>query len=171
MTGKQQPSSEHPSLTNWGSLSSLQSCCRVNRKNRRPYLFSVHLLGELFRLHDPLPCAAHGKLINRASTRQHYRRKPGPGDAAIAIGASVPLRTWGALPWRLGGTDFFLLFPLNRLCFCVISLFSDEPRRLVSLLLRRLWIPDSAGLWNRSTSCAAFLELPRPPLGAGYGSR
>uniref|UniRef100_A0A0A9CXT1 Uncharacterized protein n=1 Tax=Arundo donax TaxID=35708 RepID=A0A0A9CXT1_ARUDO len=36
-----------------------------------------------------------------------------------------PLRTWGALPWRLGGMDLLFFCPLNRLCFCVISLLSD----------------------------------------------
>uniref|UniRef100_A0A0A9GKF4 Uncharacterized protein n=1 Tax=Arundo donax TaxID=35708 RepID=A0A0A9GKF4_ARUDO len=38
-----------------------------------------------------------------------------------------PLRTWGALPWRLGGMDLLFFCPLNRLCFCVISLLSDRP--------------------------------------------
>src|SRR5438876_561052 len=72
----------------------LRSCCRV-------YLVGVHVLGEVGRLHDPLPCKVQREGI---------------------IGVVIPLRMWGALPWRLRGTVFFLLLPLNMLCFCVISL-------------------------------------------------
>jgi hypothetical protein len=41
----------------------------------------------------------------------------------------------GALPWRLGGMDFFLVCPLNMVCFCVIfsslSSIEQSPRVVV----------------------------------------